>query len=106
MSRSTLRKILVAMSALMMVFALACASDSGHKKKKRKKLPPPPMAATNGVDGTDAHFDDVKKAASEQLECPIEQILVQCTQKDRDDNCIAVKATGCDKAFEYQFGNE
>lgn len=91
--------------AVALVLSVSCASDKSAKKK-HKKLPPPPMANENGVDATDTHFDDVKKAASEQLECPIEQILVQCTEKDRDGNCIAVRATGCDKQFEYQFGNE
>jgi hypothetical protein len=95
------RRLWFVLCALML--ALSCAS-SGAKRKKVKKLGPPPSSESASAGPADEHFDEVRKSAAEQLECPEDQIVVQCTERDRDGNCIAVRAIGCEKQFEYQFG--
>ena len=100
---SVTRKLLVLCAAVAL--AASCAS-SAPKKKKSAKLPPPPSGDTGAGATGDEHFDDVRKAAAESLECPEEQIVVQCTQRDLEGVCIAVRAFGCEKQYEYQFGTE
>jgi hypothetical protein len=102
-TRTTSRWAMVLMLAAALLLALSCASAP---KKKKKKLPPPPTGEVAQLESTDAHFGEVRKAAVEQLECPEEQIILQCTRRDRDNNCIAIRASGCDKQFEYLFGTE
>jgi hypothetical protein len=99
----TTTKLIVLLAACML--ALSCAS-AGASKKKSKKLGPPPTGDVSADATGDEHFPEVKKAAAESLECPEEQIVVQCTQRDREGVCIAVRAFGCEKQYEYQFGTE
>ena len=86
---------------VVVVVALGC----GHAKKAREKPPVPPMAEEAAPAKKDAHFDEVKKAAAEQLQCPLEQINIVCLRRDADGECISVRADGCEKSFEYQFGD-
>ncbi len=91
--------------ALAVLVAASCAST--HKTKARKKLGPPPETPdTVASSNLDAHLKEVKESAAQQLECPIDQVTVQCVAKDRENECISVRATGCDKTLEMQFGTE
>lgn len=51
----------------------------------------------------DAHLEDVRKNAAEQLGCPLEQVTVSCVRRNLAGSCITVRAVGCDQTFEYQF---
>ena len=99
-------KPLFALAVVVVTLSLSCASDAPARKKKKKLGPPPTAGAVETLPSNDAHFAEVRKSAAEQLECPEDQLLMQCTAWDRDRQCIAVRATGCDKSFEYQFGTE
>ena len=92
-----------ALVALFVAFAAACATPA---HKAGTKLKPPTEDSTAGaVQPKDTHFPEVKKAAAEQLQCPIEKINVVCLRRDSDGECISVRADGCNNSYEYQFGD-
>lgn len=73
------------------------------------RLPPPTENNENTVTGAqskDTHFAEVKKAASQQLDCPEEKINIVCLRRDSEGECVSIRADGCDKSYEYQFGSE
>src|SRR4051812_30280605 len=91
--------------AAALVLAAACGTPAGHKHTRIK---PPTENDTNTVPGLspkDAHFDEVKKAASTQLDCPVEKINIVCLRRDAEGECVMIRADGCDKSYEYQFGD-
>jgi hypothetical protein len=84
----------------------ACATTKHHHHKNKHKPPSPDdMEDAQDAAPKDTHFDEVRKAAAEQLQCPIEKINVVCLRRDADGECISIRADGCDKSYEYQFGD-
>jgi hypothetical protein len=92
--------------ALVAIASLACASAP---KEKAIRLLPPTENNENTVTGAqnkDTHFAEVKKAASQQLDCPEDKINIVCLRRDAENECVSIRADGCDKSYEYQFGSE
>ena len=96
----------VSLLAIVVVIAVTSCKSTGSAPKRdavpspdysMRDVPPPPPK--------DSHFAEVKKSAAEQLSCPIEQVNIICLRRDADGECVAIKADGCDKSFEYDFGN-
>jgi hypothetical protein len=91
------------MKKLLVVVALlsACATPPP---------PPAPKPAPSPVSSSEAMEDDIaretRKTAAAELDCPAEQLIVTCTQRDSLGGCVAIQARGCDKTLEYSFGNE
>lgn len=95
--------------AFAFAFAFALAGVAGCASAPEKKPVDKPLVPTMQEEApraeVDSHLDDVKKAAAEQLECPLDQVNVVCMRRDTEGECIAVKADGCDRTYEYQFGD-
>lgn len=96
-----MRSIVVVTLAIVALTVGGCSTPKKHKAA----APIPQMQEEAPKADKDSHFEDVRKAASEQLECPIEQVNVVCVRRDTEGECIAVRADGCEKTFEYQFGD-
>lgn len=94
--------------ALVAAGAGACATTSQDPAPPRAPDPtsnvPDPHAPGHAADGR--INEDVRKMAAEQLQCALEQVTVICTRTDRTGECIAVRAIGCDREFQYEFGTE
>lgn len=85
--------------------ALSCATA---KKAKRPRNPKPPEAAAQPT--TEEMDKDIlaqtKQTASEQLDCPVDQLIARCTDHDAQGGCIAINVRGCEKTLDYQFGTD
>ena len=94
--------------AVSLAFAVNCASSK--PKENDMVAPPQPPESVGGGELAKGHggvTDEIKQAVSEQLGgCPVEQITIICTEKDRSGECIAVRGLGCDKEIEYKFGTD
>jgi hypothetical protein len=93
----------------LLVLAAVVLSACGSPKADKRKAPPlPPTSGGEGAVhvGTGEVSAEVKKAVSEQLECPVEQLSVLCTERDRSGECIAVRGLGCEREIEYKFGSD
>lgn len=105
-----MRALSAALSSLVLVGLLAgCGSGKGTKMNDAPPAPPQPPSAPGSSDiakGSDAVSVEIRKAVSEQLGCPEEQLNIICTERDRSGECIAVRALGCDKEMELRFGND
>ena len=98
------RSVLVVILAPTLALTALTACKTSQKKSDVplpdfSEAPPPPAAAR------DAHLEEVKKNAATQLECPIEQVNTICLRRHADGDCVAVRADGCDKSYEYDFGD-
>jgi hypothetical protein len=95
---------------LLSLFAGAsfgCASEEAAVKK----IPERPTGQGPDTGPTIQEMEQdilaqTRKSAAEQLQCPEDEINVQCTKHDRHSGCIAVQVRGCDKILDYDFGNE
>ena len=96
------RLVLAVLLAVAVAVMLACGTA---KPKKKKFMPTSETDTPASVNPKDSHFDEVRKAAAAQLECPPEQINIVCLRRDSDGECISIRADGCEKSFEYQFGD-
>jgi hypothetical protein len=95
---------------VIMTLASACGSTSEEKKSDDA------AASAKGVSSPDAPdlgepddegiLMDSKRAAAEQLDCPLEQVRIMCKTRDADGMCSAVRAYGCDKELDYSFGGD
>jgi hypothetical protein len=100
---------------LLTIVVLTLASACGTSSEEKKSDEGAGQSAT-GVSSPDAPdlgepddegiLMDSKKAAAEQLDCPLEQVRIMCKTRDADGMCSAVRAYGCDKELEYSFGGE
>ena len=93
----------LAFVSLLAIALAGCSALSGGRR--RDKPPVPPMQETPPPAPTDAYMDEVRRAAAAQLECPIEQIDVICLRRDAGGDCVYVRASGCERTYEYQFGD-
>jgi hypothetical protein len=84
--------------------ALGLACSTPAKVKQKRFIPASENDSDPNPTSKDTHFDEVKKAAAAQLQCPIDQINIVCLHRDSDGECVQVRADGCDKTYEYQFG--
>ncbi len=103
MQRFRILAVAVALAALA-----ACGTTKHEHHGTASPIKPPSpedMAPAAPATSTDAEFDEVKKAAAKQLECPLEKINVVCLRRDADGDCISVRADGCEKSYEYRFGD-
>ena len=100
--RSSVVVVVAVLVGLLM--ALACATPK--KAAEMRLMPPVENETSTVVNGNKkAHFAEVKKAAAQQLACPEEKINIVCLRRDSDGECIKIRADGCDKSYEYQFGD-
>lgn len=96
-------------STLLVVVLAACGTGKGGKMQDAPAAPPQPPAAPGSSDiakGSDSVSIEIRKAVSTQMECPVEQLNIICTERDRSGECITVRALGCDKELELKFGND
>lgn len=105
-----MRALLIGFSSVVLVALLAsCGTDKGTKMSDAPPAPPQPPSSTGASDiakGSDAVSVEIRKAVSEQMGCPEEQLNIICTERDRSGECIAVRALGCEKEMELKFGND
>lgn len=94
---------LALVAALSLLCFTGCASATTKAAAAKPLVPGMQDEAERAP--VDNYLDDVKKNAAEQLECPIEQVNVVCMRRDSEGGCISVKADGCDRTYEYQFGD-
>ncbi|OGQ13537.1 MAG: hypothetical protein A2138_15960 [Deltaproteobacteria bacterium RBG_16_71_12] len=98
------------LSSMLLVSVLAsCGTGKGGKMQDAPAAPPQPPSAPGSSDiakGSDAVSVEIRKAVSEQMGCPLEQLNIICTERDRSGECISVRALGCDKELELKFGND
>lgn len=92
-----------ALAVMLTVGSFGCASTPEKNPVDKPLVPEMQEEAPRAA--IDSHLEDVKKAAAQQLECPIEQVNVVCMRRDTDGDCVSVKADGCEKTYEYQFGD-
>lgn len=105
-----MRALVALLSSVAVVVVLAsCGTGKGGKMHDAPAAPPQPPRDPGPSDiakGSDAVSVEIRKAVSEQMGCPIEQLNIICTERDRSGECIAVRALGCDKEMELKFGND
>ncbi len=93
--------VLLIVAAIVLV---GCASDP--EVKKRPILHPPDEYSESKLGEIEEKVEkDTRASASKELDCPEDQIVIQCTQKDNHGGCVALQAKGCNKTLEYSFGN-
>lgn len=105
-----MRALFSLVAAVAMVGMLAsCGTGKGGQMSDAPAAPPQPPSAPAASDiakGSDAVSVEIRKAVSEQMGCPVEELSIICTERDRSGECIAVRALGCDKELELKFGND
>lgn len=105
-----MRALCAWLGSLVVVAMLAgCGTSKSAGMADAPKAPPLPPSGGGTSDiakGSDAVSVEIRKAVSEQMGCPEEQLNIICTERDRSGECIAVRALGCEKEMELKFGND
>jgi hypothetical protein len=100
-SRFTAPALLAA--GLLVAALVGCGTTA--ERRAADKPPVPPMQEPLAKAPVDSHLEEVRRNAAEQLECPVEEVNVVCLRRDTEGECVTVRADGCERTYEYQFGD-
>ncbi|HEY1100536.1 MAG TPA: hypothetical protein VGF99_16465 [Myxococcota bacterium] len=93
--------------AVLLAVVVTAFAANGCASAEKKPAPKAAAPATTSMEAMEADvMRETRKTAAAELQCPEDQLLVQCTGRDALGGCVSIQAKGCDKTLDYSFGAE